>query len=146
MEQVVVEKSAKKLTRTLAISTVFVGVGIFLIVNGLSKSDFISISIGVISIAFFGLGALFVIKQATDKRPGLILNREGIVDQSNLSVIGPIAWSDIEKLGEWSAYGQTCIVIFLKDNQKLLNQLSGYKLMFAKKNIELGCGLNCTST
>ena len=52
-------------------------------------------TIGIIAVLFFGATGIFGIKKLFDKKIGLIIDSNGITDNSNASSIGLIEWTDI---------------------------------------------------
>ena len=51
---------------------------------------------GIASVVFFGLGAAFIFKKLFDKKVGLIIDEEGITDNSSAISVGLIEWQDIK--------------------------------------------------
>ena len=51
--------------------------------------------IGIISVAFFGTCLVFISRKLLDKRIGLTIDQEGIIDHSNATSVGLIEWDDI---------------------------------------------------
>ncbi len=54
--------------------------------------------IGVVAIGFFGAVCIYGIKKLIDKKVGLIIDSNGITDNSNASSIGLIEWNDITNI------------------------------------------------
>ena len=86
-------------------SLVFVALGVYLIIissvfTGLFFNFFSIFSVvwGIITILFFGIGAVFYVYKLFDKKAGLTINEEGIIDNSSGISVGLVRWSDIEKL------------------------------------------------
>lgn len=50
---------------------------------------------GIAGLVFLGLALIFGITKLFDKRSGLIIDQDGITDNSNASSIGLIKWTDI---------------------------------------------------
>src|SRR5690606_33169976 len=51
--------------------------------------------VGFISIVFFGVCSFFIFKKVFDKKFGLIIDKNGITDNSNATSIGLVKWTDI---------------------------------------------------
>ncbi|MCK0114656.1 STM3941 family protein [Gelidibacter sp. F63206] len=51
--------------------------------------------VGIISIVFFGVCSFFIFKKVFDKKFGLIIDKNGITDNSNATSIGLVKWTDI---------------------------------------------------
>ena len=50
---------------------------------------------GLAALLFFGLCFVFIAKKVFSRKPGLIINEKGIIDNSNATSIGLIEWNDI---------------------------------------------------
>ncbi|MES1199699.1 MAG: STM3941 family protein, partial [Pseudomonadota bacterium] len=68
------------------------------------------------------LGAIFITRKLFDKRPGLVLSAEGIVDNSSGVAAGLIPWSDIEAFNVAEIRGNKFIVVLVKDPEKYLQR------------------------
>lgn len=78
--------------------------------------------IGYGCLVFFGLGvALFAIK-IFNKKPGLILNKDGITDQTSAIGIGIIQWTDIKSIYLEKVSEQSFIMIEVKNPQQYLQK------------------------
>ena len=60
----------------------------------ISDPNFIRFA-GITGIVVFGSGIIFGITKLVDKRSGLVIDNDGITDNSNASSIGLIRWTDI---------------------------------------------------
>ena len=74
------------------------------------SAEFIKI-IGIVSVAFFGICGIFAFKKLFDKKDGLIINENGITDNSSGTSIGLIKWTDIIGIGITQVYSQKFIMI-----------------------------------
>lgn len=52
----------------------------------------------IASVIFFGLVAVTMFRKFSDKKPGLIINNQGITDNSSGVSAGLIPWNDIDKI------------------------------------------------
>ncbi len=95
--------------------------------------------IGIVSIVLFGLSGLFGIKKLFDKSPGLILNSEGILDNSSGLSAGLIPWSEVMDIGEYQVQKQKFISIHVQDPEKYANNGNALKRMANRANIKM-CG------
>ncbi len=88
----------------------------------------VTIIIGIIAILFFGAIAILVIRKLFDTRPGLIINEEGIRDNSGGLSAGQILWTDIEDISVLQIQRQKLILILVKNPQDYIDQQSnGWK-------------------
>tara|TARA_R110002050_G_scaffold179449_1_gene312831 strand:- start:1876 stop:2427 length:552 start_codon:yes stop_codon:yes gene_type:complete len=51
--------------------------------------------VGIIGVTFFGICSFFIFKKIFDKKNGLIIDENGITDNSNATSIGLVKWTDI---------------------------------------------------
>ena len=80
-------------------SVVFVAAGLFLIMLPVDERDcfpfmFIK-AIGVVGVLFFGVAGIFGIRKLSDESTGLVIDENGICDNSSGISVGLIEWSDI---------------------------------------------------
>lgn len=86
--------------------------------------------IGIIGILFFGLCAVFIASKVIRKKPGLIINDEGIIDNSNATSVGLIAWDDITGMKTLAIASSKIIVIETSNPEKYIERA---KNMISKK-------------
>jgi hypothetical protein len=115
--------SKVKMTLTFIGAIVFVVLGFGLIFYPLIL-DFeiigsctVTTIVGLSSILFFGLIAVVVIRKMSDKKAGLIINAQGIVDNSSGVSAGTILWSDILEIKVSNVVNQKFIMIIVKNPQ-----------------------------
>ncbi|WP_250434353.1 STM3941 family protein [Hanstruepera flava] len=84
-------------------------------------------SIGILAILFFGMTGAFGIIKLFDTNPGLIINRNGIYDNS--SVIGGqlIKWKDIVSYELSLVNRSSFIQIFVKNPKEYLDNVNWFK-------------------
>jgi hypothetical protein len=51
--------------------------------------------IALVGVAFFGLCAFYACVKVADARPGLIIDDDGIIDNSSGAAVGRIHWDDV---------------------------------------------------
>ncbi|MBE0462093.1 MAG: STM3941 family protein [Halomonadaceae bacterium] len=95
--------------------------------------------VGVVSIVFFGLCGLIGVKKLFDNSPGLIINSEGVLDNSSGVSAGMIPWDDIVSIGEYQIQKQKFISIQVKDAEIYANNGNALKRMANRANIKM-CG------
>ncbi len=98
--------SKSKLTRLLVISTIFVLGGSWIFRaetasgNSLFNSEIFRKVVGLLSILLGGLGIYFSSKKLFNSDPGMIIDDEGVVDNSGALSLGRIPWTDITEIKE----------------------------------------------
>ena len=127
-EQIEIPLSKKKMTLTLLGSVIFVGIGTWFLINPpkinnpiLGNPTVIFIA-GLASILFFGLAAVTVFRKLSDKNAGLIINRQGIIDNSSGVSAGLVLWTDIEKIKISQVMGQKFLMFMVKNPQEYLDK------------------------
>lgn len=150
-----IEIQLSKITLTLAIvgSLTFVGLGLWFVISPPSPEHFHRYSpttillAGYASIIFFGLGALILIRKLPDTRPGLIIDDQGIHDNSNGISAGQILWSDISNISVIEIRNQRLILLQVNNPYDYINRQSNKfnkKLMTINYNM-YGTPLSLTS-
>lgn len=74
---------------------------------------------GICCMVFFGFCGLFVGKKLFDKKPGLVLNAQGIYIYD--LAIGLIPWPDIAGFGVYEMHGQKTLVFKLHEPKKYID-------------------------
>lgn len=88
----------------------------------------VTIIIGLIAILFFGGIAILVIGKLFDPRPGLIIDEQGLTDNSGGLSAGQILWADIEDFSVLQIQRQRLILILVKNPQDYIDrQRNGWK-------------------
>lgn len=84
--------------------------------------------LGVVAILFFGGIAILVIRKLFDSRPGLIIDEQGLLDNSGGLSAGQILWQDIENFKVLQIQRQRLILILVKNPQDYIDrQSNGWK-------------------
>ena len=90
--------------------------------------------LGLAAILFFGFSGLYSLKKVFDKKPGLILNSSGIVDNASAVAAGFIPWSDVTGSGIYEIQKQKMLIIGVRDPQKYLDRGGALSRAFNKAN------------
>ncbi len=100
-EKIEIPLSKMKIVLLLIGGLVFVIAGMFFIlkpsvfVTARFRHENIIRIVGIVSIVFFGLCLFFIVKKLFDNKVGLIIDQNGITDNSSANSIGLIEWQDI---------------------------------------------------
>jgi hypothetical protein len=127
--QIEIPLSKKKMTLTLLGSIIFVGLGIWFLTNPpkINNSVFGNPTVifiaGIASILFFGLVAATIFRKLSDKKAGLIISRQGIIDNSSGVSAGLILWTDIEEIKVSQVMSQKLLMFIVKNPQDYLNKV-----------------------
>ena len=88
--------------------------------DSFSLRTFIRFSIYLFICVTLGFISFLAIKRWVNKSPGLIINKEGIIDNSGLMPSGIILWSEMEGISSDKIIFSDCISIKVKDTQKFI--------------------------
>ncbi|MBY0480544.1 MAG: hypothetical protein K2Q21_04240 [Chitinophagaceae bacterium] len=139
-EPIQIALSKRKITWLFSGSLVFIALGLWFVVsppkieNGLFGNPLFIFATGVASIVLFSIFGFVTAKKLLDKRPGLIIDKNGILDQSSGVSAGLIPWSDIQEIKTTQVYNQTFIMIFVQNPNDYIAREPG---IFKRKMMEI---------
>ena len=102
---------------------------------------------GIVSTLFFGLALAYGIRKLFDKKPGLIIDENGITDNTNASSIGLIKWSDIVEVKTEQVMSTKFLLVYVKNPAEYIKKSKNRikrKLLQANMN-KYGTPLSITS-
>ena len=151
MDKLEIPLSKKKILLAIAGSILFVIAGIYFMTTMADQQDRFNPTlvktVGVASVLFFGATAVYGMRKLFDTRAGLIIDSDGIVDNTNASSIGLIPWEDITHVTIGEVASTKFLLIFTKEPERILEKVSGFKrrILAANKNM-YGTPISITST
>jgi len=120
-----IQLSKTKLLMMLIGSALFVGLGIWFVMNPAeikpNRETFVSI-VGIASILFFGACLLFITKKMFDTKIGLVIDENGINDNSSGVSVGLINWEDISGISASEIASSKFILIETTNPDKYINR------------------------
>ena len=122
-EQIEIPLSKTKMIMTFLGSLVFVGLGLWFLTNPPKSNHWlfgnptIVFIIGLASVLFFGIVATIIIRKFSDKKPGLIISRQGVTDNSSGVSAGLIPWSDIQEIKISQVMNQKFLMLIVRNPQ-----------------------------
>lgn len=129
-KQIEIPLSRTKMTLTLLGALVFVLFGLWFLINPLKSnypafgnSNFIFI-VGILSVIFFGIIAITIIRKFLDKKAGLIISKDGLTDNSSGVSAGFIPWSDIQEITVTQVMNQKFLMIIVNNPQYYLDKVT----------------------
>ncbi len=131
-EQIEIPISKNKLTLLLIVSLLFVAAGLWFVIkpptisNPVIGNPILILTVGVASILFFGLCAVFIAKKLPDKTPGLIINNQGVTDNSSAVAVGLIPWDDIKEITITNVANQKFLMLIVKNPDDYINRQTGF--------------------
>lgn len=94
--------------------------------------------IGTFGILFFGATGIYGIKKLFDKKIGLIIDSNGITDNSNASSIGLIEWNDISGIRTKQVMSTKFLLIDIENPEKYIKKAkNGIQVKLMKANMNM---------
>lgn len=87
----------------------------------------IVIVIGYVGLIFFGLAGLYILYKLFDKTPGLIIDKEGIYDNSSAAAGHLIKWERIKGLRVDQVMSTKFILIDIENPEEFMDEVNGIK-------------------
>ena len=113
-----IPRSRKKLAAGFIVCVIGVLIGCWCIASPQSFAEdyFLLIrTLGALLILVFGFLAKYVIKWLFDKKNGLVIDADGLTNNTVAGMSGRIAWRDVADVTEWKYLNQKLVVVVLKD-------------------------------
>lgn len=152
MDKIEIQISKKKISILLIVAILFVVTGVFFI---LTPETFITILFrnpqvirlaGIATVIFFGTAVIYGLRKFFDKKVGLIVDENGITDNSNASSVGLIEWNDIVEIKTEQVMSTRFLLIFISNPDIYLDRVNGFKQKLMKGNMKMyGTPLSITS-
>jgi hypothetical protein len=98
------------------------------------RSLFVTETIAIACIAFFGLCGLSALFKLFDFSPGLVIDAEGIVDNSSGVSAGRIPWSDIRGFTVTTVQGQRFLTVKVANPKKYVQRGHVLKRLLVNAN------------
>lgn len=139
-QQIQIPLSKSKIIVMLLGALMFVAIGLWLIISPPSiENSFWGYPIktaiaGYASVIFFGLCSFFFIRKLFDTKTGLIIDSNGITDNSSGLSVGYIPWSDIEQISVVEIHKQKLILLHVKNPQQYIDKQTSF---LKRKSMEL---------
>jgi hypothetical protein len=93
--------------------------------------------VGLVAIVFFGILGLYALKKLFDKKPGLVLNDSGIVDNASSVSPGFIPWSEVIGAEICEIQKQKLLIIKVRDPQEYIARGSSLRRTLNKANYKM---------
>lgn len=123
-DQILVPLSKVKIVLILLGSVVFVGIGVWIWTD---SNDAFSLTVAAAGGGFFGLCGLYALLKLFDAAPGLIIDAEGIVDNSSGTSAGRIRWSEIRSFKVTTVSHQRLLTIELQNPETYIQRANFLK-------------------
>lgn len=142
MEKIKIEISKRKLMVLLLGGIGFVFFSIWFIVkpadfvNFLTRSEAIVFTVGVVGSIVFGFATIILFIKLFDKKPGLIIDQEGITDNTTVSPVGLILWNDITKIEVKKINSINILLIYLQNPTDYISKANWINRFGLKNNMK----------
>ena len=151
MEKIEIPLSKKKILLVILGSLMFVALGIYFNVSLADIQDRYNPTIikvvGWCAIIFFSLTGAYAMYKILDKRPGLVIDQDGIYDNSSAAAIGLIPWNEIEYFQKAEIASTKFLVIYVKNPEVFIERATGWKKNGLKRTMNMyGSPLAISST
>src|SRR5262245_20782745 len=136
-DRVVIALSKVKLSFLVVGALLFVAAGIWMLAIADAQTRYLSIyvkGVAIIAIGFFGLCALYGLHKLLDGAPGLILDREGIMDNSSGIAAGRVAWREVRDIQVVTIHRQRLLGVIVSNPEKYLGRGNLLIRLFRKMN------------
>lgn len=137
MKEVTIQLSKTKITLLFLGSIGFVALLFWLILNAESKTLYNTLylkTISIFGIIFLGIGSIYFFVKLFDKKPGLIINDEGIIDNSSALRAGLIKWENITNVSISEISGQKFLTIEVNNPDEIISKQKGFKKILMTLN------------
>lgn len=140
--------SKAKLAVGIAGSITFITLGYLMITDDFEKYNTpFTRGVGIVCIVFFGIALLFSLYKLMDKKPGLIIDEDGITDNSGAVNAGLIEWKDIISIDVKKIISTDLLIIHVNDPDKYINRAGRQKAWLMRRSMGLyGTPINISST
>jgi hypothetical protein len=144
-DETIIELSKRKIGPLLLGAAAFVAVGIWMFFlddasiqsrRGMNDPTYVH-GLGLVSIVFFGIFGLYALKKLFDKRPALIFNNSGIVDNASSVSPGFIPWSEVVGAEIVEIQKQKLLIINVRDPREYIARGNSLTQTLNKANYKM---------
>lgn len=93
--------------------------------------------LGLVAVVFFGICGLFALKKLFDKKPGLVFNNSGIVDNASSASAGFIPWSEVVGAEVFEIQKQKMLIIMVRNPQEYIARGNSLRRTLNKANYKM---------
>lgn len=144
-DETVVKLSKTKIALLLVGCCVFVAIGVWMFAaagatgrpRGSTDDGLVVRGFGLAAILFFGLAGLYALKMLFDRRPGLVFNSHGFVNNTSVVRAGLIPWSEVVGWGVFEVQKQKMLIVEVRDPRKYIAGGGALRRAFNKANYAL---------
>lgn len=146
MAPTIIALSKGKMALLLILALLFVAAGAWMFQldpaeiarNGRYRNPAFVHGTGIAGMLFFGAAALLLVRKLFDRRPGLIVDAEGIVDNASGIAAGRIPWDDILGFEQRRIYNQRLLSVLLKNPDAYVARSGALRRLLQRGNLAMG--------
>ncbi|UBM60047.1 hypothetical protein LAG90_05230 [Marinilongibacter aquaticus] len=138
--RVEIELSKRKLIVLLIGAIIFVTFGSFgskfpeSFVSTLFRNpELIRVS-SIAAVCFFGTVSIFLVKKIFDKKPGLVVDEQGITDNTSATSVGPIEWRDIIRIEKKEVALTRFLLLHINNPEKYIQRINN---IFSRRTAQM---------
>ena len=143
-KDIIIERDKVRMIVLMLPSLIFVGLGIWIaffapeLNTKLLNGEIVKKIIGLLSIGFFGLGAILILKKLLDNKYGIKISQKGVYDNSSAFKIGLIKWENIERIERRKVMNQRYIQIVVNNPKEFIERQKNNRMRkIAESNFNL---------
>lgn len=131
-EKIEISLRKTKLIKGLTASIVFVLIGLWLLIykpttsNTVFNNSLVKYGAAIASIIFFGFGIFYFAKKLTDKKPGIVIDSTGILDNSSAISVGLIPWPNIIQFLTAKVMKQQFLIIIVDNPNNYIDKQTNF--------------------
>jgi hypothetical protein len=120
--------SKSKLTKGLSGCILFVLASLWILLyqpagsNPVFNNPLLKYGAAVSGILFFGWGIIYFSRKLADKKPGMIIDDEGLFDNSSAAAVGRIPWENITRVVTTQVMNQQFLIIVVNNPEHYINE------------------------
>ncbi len=142
-DKLIIKQNPNGNTTYIVGTLIFVLIGLWILLMGyeIFSSSILNFIIKLAALAdvmFFGYCMLFYIKRNQENKDLVIVDKNGITDNSSVISVGFIPWEDINEIYINSILSNKFILVKLKNEDKYLNKSSFFKQKAMLENRKMG--------
>jgi hypothetical protein len=155
MNKIEIPLSKTKLLFGIGVSILFMGLAICLFINAynfqdisfpLPRNPIVIKGIGILGILFCGAAGIYGIKKMFDNNVGLMIDDNGIIDNTNATSIGLIRWANITEIKTEQVMSTKFLLIYTNNPNEILEKVKGMKRKLLEGTMKMyGTPLSITS-
>ena len=139
-EKILIRTSKKVVIIGLLGSFAFVMIGITMITNPdlvPRYSEFFTSFWGIIGAGFFGLTFLYLLKKMFDNKPGMMLDENGLYNNSSIISHHTVRWDELSGAGLTKIGKEKIIFIYFKDDKEFIKKFNLFEQILMRLNLAM---------